>query len=181
MMAGNEEESTNNINNPIPGAITYGLGGAAVTAIGAAIRGNNIHKEAMTVLVGGVITGAMAGTFGCCLPNTEDSSCSMKIACGALNSGLQLAAFLTAPIMGEQIMDLGISWAPTVVDGLIGDGVILGGVAAIGTVACCSFGGKVVGDAIRHTLWGSHEDTVPNCKAEHNPPVTIDEIAVNQV
>ena len=146
MQQANEEKKSSDVRNPCAGAMSFGLGGAAVTAIGADIMGHSVHKEALTVLVGGVITGAFAGTFGCCLPDTQDANLGMKIAFGVLEAGLCAAASLTAPLMGERILNLGTSWGETVVDGLVGGGVLTAGclglaatvAVGVGVLSCCN-------------------------------------------
>jgi hypothetical protein len=146
MQQTNEEQKSSNIQDPCSGAMSIGLVGAAVTAIGANIMGHSVHDEAMTVLTGGVITGALAGTFGCCLPDTQNANLGMKIAFGVLKAGLGLAATLTAPLMGETILNLGTSWSDTVVDGLVGGSVVAAGVIGLaatvvvgaGVLSCCN-------------------------------------------
>ncbi len=178
-MLKDNNSSNNPINNPISGAMTFGLCGAAMTAIGAAIRKNSVHNEAMVVLVGGVITGAIAGSLGCCLPETKDVNLTMQICFGLLTIGLQLAAFLSAPKIGEHIMNLGTKWNTTVVDELIGEGVLLGGLAAIIAIIFLSIGGKALGETIRHTLWGENVNNVVarRANAQHIPPVAIADVA----
>lgn len=146
MQQTNEEQKSSSIHNPCSGAMTFGLGGSTLTAIGADIMGHSVQKEALTVLVGGVITGALAGTLGCCLPNTKDANLGMKIAFGVLEMGLGLAASLTAPLMGERILNMGTSWGETVVDGLVGGSVLAAGAVGlaaavavrVGVLSCCT-------------------------------------------
>lgn len=123
------------ISNPFVGAIAIGVGRAISTAIGAAIRENDVHSEALTVLAGGAITGAIAGLLGCCIPETDNnSSLFLKMAEGVLVTGISVAAILTAPIMGEECLQLGIDWGQVIVDSLIGDATITACVLAIGIV-----------------------------------------------
>jgi hypothetical protein len=133
-----------------------GLFGAAQTAIGAAIRGNSVHNEAMTALVGGLVTGAMAGTLGCCLPDTKNASFGLTFGVVVLEMSLGLASSLSAPKMGEEIMGLGIDWSTTVEDQLIGGCAVAGGLVAVGAALCCS---AVVANSIRNTFWGNSAST----------------------
>ena len=70
-----DNSSNNNaLRSLIRGAATC-LVMAACAATGAALRGNNVHNEAITMLAGGSLTGAIAGTFGrCILPTITDQS-----------------------------------------------------------------------------------------------------------
>lgn len=130
---------TNTFSNPISGAISAGLGGAACVAIGAAIRDNDVDDEAMTQMVGGVITGAIAGFLGYCYElkssDQEQTLCSIK---SALDIGLSFGALLTAQLMGEEILDRGTTWEDVVVDNLIGGSILAGGACAIGALVCGS-------------------------------------------
>lgn len=122
-----------NLRNPVAGATAIGLGLPLATTIGAVVRHNDIHAEAMTTLVGGVISGAIAGTFGCCVPEADkNSSCCLQFSVAVLSKALVTAAALTAPLIGEKCLNLGITWGQTVIDGLIGDAILLGGVLAVG-------------------------------------------------
>jgi hypothetical protein len=137
-----DKNDTSNVNNPISGAIAYGLGGALAVTIGASIRGNSVYNEALTILAGGAITGAFAGLVGCSIPTTnKDSEVRLRLAVGVINTALGLAAFLTAPLMGEQCLNLGTDWNQTVVDGLVGSATVaacsLGVAVAVG---CCTYG-----------------------------------------
>ncbi|MDI9818878.1 MULTISPECIES: hypothetical protein [unclassified Legionella] len=125
--------------NPVSGAITIGIGNAISTSIGASIRDNNVHDETVTTLTGGVITGAIAGLFACCLPEVKkNSSSALKFSVGILQSSLALAASLTAPLMGEAVLHYGTEWAEVVVDDLIGRATLIS--AAVGTVAVVGLG-----------------------------------------
>lgn len=128
------------VTNPISGAAAIGLGEALAVTMGAAIRKNSIDDEALTVLAGGVITGAIIGTIGYCIPNTDkDSHTCLKIATAVLYTTLTLAALLTAPLMGEKCLKRDTKWGETVIDGLIGEAILIGAVA---TVAATYVGGS---------------------------------------
>lgn len=129
---------SNKFNNPVSTAITTALAGAAGVATGAAMRGNSVHNEALTILAGGAITGAIAGLVGCCIPETDkDFSRSAKFAIAAAQATLGLAATLTAQLMGEACLHLHTNWDETVKDQLAGTAAITAGVLAVGaTVAC---------------------------------------------
>lgn len=120
--------------NPVCGAVAIGIGNAIGTSIGASIRNNNVHDETITNLTGGVITGAIAGLFACCLPKyNEDSSSALKFSVGILHSSLALAASLTAPLMGEALLHYDTKWSEVVTDDLIGGASLLG--ATVGAAA----------------------------------------------
>lgn len=121
--------------NPVSGAMIFGLSGAAVTAIGAAIRKNDVHSEAISVLVGGVITGALAGTIGCCITG-ENASLGLQL----LEVSLSIAPSLTAPLMGDLVMDLDNKWGRVIVDGLIGDATVVGGVIGVAAAGATLYG-----------------------------------------
>ncbi len=167
----NKQEIQSKVKNPCTGAGTFGLGGAAVTALGAYILGSEVQKEALVVLVGGVITGAMAGTIGCCLPqSTENTGLHIKCTLGLLETGLAVGALLTAPIMGETIMQLGTEWKQTVIDELVGSATVAGGacglvaVGAIAVGACYGFG----------SLW--NRSAANNTPAANLPFIDIEDI-----
>ncbi len=129
------------VKNPFAGAVSFGLAGAAAAALGAVIRGNSVHNEAITVLVGGSVTGAIAGTLGCCIPGrTKEAPLTLMLCLGALESSLALAAALTAPLLGETIMHLGTTWSTIIIDELIASGVIVGGVVGLASVAGLVYG-----------------------------------------
>ena len=102
-------------------------------------------KEAITMLVGGVINGAM-GAVGTWLLSPEikkDSSCSLSCYSLMLTAGINVTAQLTAQMMGELILHKGSEWAPTVIDTLVGSATITGGALAVGLTCgglglCCS-------------------------------------------
>lgn len=138
-MSNDQEQSK--VRNPVSGAMAYGLGGAAIAATGAAIRDNAVHNEAMTILVGGVITGAIAGSVGCCVPQTNESSnLCLRLGLGVLDLGLNVAAFLSAPTMGELVMDLDVPWGRVLVDELIGSATLTGGVLGVAATVGISYG-----------------------------------------
>lgn len=131
------------IANPITGAMSFGLVGALVAAIGASIRDNSVHDEAMTVLVGGVIVGAMAGTVGCCTSNpSENASACAKFTLGLLSAGIALTAFFTSPMMGELILDKDTNWDDVIIDEIVGGLSLtagaLGAAAVVGGAALCA-------------------------------------------
>lgn len=124
-----EQAKKSPVSNPVTGAISYGLGCAAFVALGAAVRGHSVHDEAMTVLIGGVICGAIAGLLGSILlillPQTFAVAEYM----------LQLAALLVIPFVGHQSH----TWAEfnyvyVLIDILIGSAIIAGGVCALVSV-----------------------------------------------
>ncbi len=140
----NENENQLQVNNPCTGAISYGLGGAVSIALGswAWFHETNLRANTLTVLAGGAVTGAIAGSVGCCVPATdEDSSLCARIGLGTLNSALALTAYLTAPLMGEAMLNYGTKWNEVVIQELAGGATIVGGVAAlaiVGGVICCA-------------------------------------------
>lgn len=146
------------ISNPISGAILTGLFGAADVAVGAAVRQNDVHDEAMTMLVGGVITGAMAGVVGCMIPSARNVPVQIKLAIGILNVGLIVAAGLTAPLMGELILDNDTKWGRVIVDDLIGGAILLGGTIALvspcALLACCCGVSAVTNEYVTNKVSG---------------------------
>lgn len=126
--------------NPISGAFSASLGGAACVAVGSAIRQHNTHQEALIQLAGGAINGAIAGTIALCMPYDSMGS-GLKSGVGSV---LSIAASLTAPLMGELVLKYGAEAGPIVVDNLIGSSVFI----AAGLVAACCIGGLGLGCAI---------------------------------
>ena len=130
--------------SPIGGASTC-LPMAACAALGAALRGNNVHNEAITMLVGGVQTGAMAGFLGMCvLPKiTEESSLCTQVFSWLLTLVLEASAISTAPLIADAVEYPVDNEKDTVVDTFYGAGVISAvvvvlGVACCGVTVCCS-------------------------------------------
>ena len=131
-------ESESQISNPIKAAVSHGLVGSGMVALGATIMIHNVRNEALSVLIGGSITGAIAGTIGYCLPNKENASTALLIALNALETSISLASTLTAPLLGDSIAKLGNEWGNTVVNELIGVGVIGGSI--LGVTGLCVLG-----------------------------------------
>jgi hypothetical protein len=126
--------------NPVKGA-TAGLVVSACTALGAKIIGHDVHQEALTTLVGGVIVGAIAGSFGCCVPNPDGFSCSGKFAIYLLQTAIGNAVTCAAPVMGEAILGLGSNYSDTVIDTYVGSGVLTGGLLGVaGVVGGIAYG-----------------------------------------
>jgi hypothetical protein len=137
------EDENQKLANPCTGAIVFGLNGALMVTIGAAIRENNINTEALTVLVGGALTGAIAGSLGCFVPHKDsDVNIWLRISLGVLNAALCAAPFLTGPLLGEECLGLGSNWGQMLIDELIGAGVIFGGAVVLGLAgtACKKLG-----------------------------------------
>jgi hypothetical protein len=133
-MPDTNEKSSFAFSNPVKGAVA-GLGVSAVTAIGASIKGHDVHQEAMTNLVGGVIVGAIAGSLGCCVPNPENFELCGKFSIYLLQAAISTGVTFTAPLMGETVMGLGANYMQTVADSFIGSGVVSGaalGLAGVG-------------------------------------------------
>jgi len=145
--------------NPFSGAFAGGLGGAVVTAIGASIQGHNVKPEVLAVLSGGAILGAIAGSVGCCIPDTANMPLSAQLLFGATKVGLSLMVTLAAPKMGNIVLGSDVDWSDTVVDGLIGAGVI--SASACGVALCCA------GPAI-YSLFKTSEKT-PDLQSKENP------------
>lgn len=118
----NEQAKKSPVSNPVSGAITYGLGCAASVALGAAVRGHSVHDEAMTVVIGGVICGAVAGLMGSIL------LISLPQTFIVADYILQLIALLLLPFVGHELR----AWTEfryvyVLVDILIGSCIIAGG------------------------------------------------------
>ncbi|MBA4697315.1 MAG: hypothetical protein H2069_08025 [Legionella sp.] len=127
------------ITGAISGTVLFGPGGAAVTAMGAAINDQNVSNEALTVLVGGSLTGAIAGAINRVLRNASDTPASWRLNLGTALLGV--AASLTAPLMGKLVLSNDNDWGQTIVDGLIGEAVLLGAaLTARACTACCAIG-----------------------------------------
>ena len=74
--------------------------------------------------------------------------------------GLQIAAALTAPLMGDFILDRGQPWGRIILDYLIGSAVFVGGTCAIGILfgfcfCCCTLAGIVSKDALPAAAGGA--------------------------
>ncbi|TAL62500.1 MAG: hypothetical protein EPN84_06360 [Legionella sp.] len=158
------------IHNPVSGACAVSLSTAIIVSIGAAILQDNVHDNTVTVLAGGAITGAIAGVFAMCIPEAgKDASSCLKVGTAGLHSALVLAAKLTSPLMGEQLLHYGTSWGEVALDGLVGTGVLLGvgvGCAALtGTALCitgCSFFGRDLRAMGRALFSSSSEASSPS-------------------
>lgn len=164
-------KSTNSeFTNPVSGAIAIGIGNAIGTSIGASIRNNNVHDETITNLTGGVITGAIAGLFACCLPKIqEDSSSALKFSVGVLHSSLSLAASLTAPLMGEALLHYGTEWSDVVIDDLIGTATFVGGALALG----CIVGGVKLGQNCSSFFSRTGTNAREEIPINHTAPIPV--------
>lgn len=179
------DNDSSQIKNPVTGAMVFGLSGAAVTAIGAAIRKNNVHTEAMSVLVGGVITGAIAGSVGCCITG-DHAGLPFKLQLGLslIETSLALAASLTAPLMGDLVMGYDNKWGRVIVDGLIGDATVIGGavgvVAAGATLYGLGYGACSLGQRVASLGMFSNRNHV-NLNTSSVPSINSDAEAVSEV
>ena len=131
----------NTLRNPITGAFSC-LGLAACAAGGATYRENNVHDEAITMLLGGVMTGAMAGALGMCIiPKVnKESSASTRFASWLITLGLEVAVVLTAPEMAEVVGYDTANKEDTIVDTFIGMGFATAVIVALGCLALCTCG-----------------------------------------
>lgn len=106
------------VGNPITAAITFGLSGAALVAIGAVIRGHDIWKEAMVIMSGGGLTGGFAGLVGYWLYVNHESIFKL------LEGILEFCAFFAAPAMGNLLLRKnGFSYLRLLIDLLIGTAI----------------------------------------------------------
>lgn len=108
------------VQNPLLGAIIYGLTGAACVSIGAAIRKNDIHAEAITVLCGGLLSGGIAGLLGTIFLVINPRSLI------TYESFLQCGAFFSAPILGISLIRNDMMYTNVLIDSLVGSCIIFG-------------------------------------------------------
>lgn len=114
------------VSNPFVGAIAYGLSCAGTVALGATIRDNNVHEEAMTVLVGGVVCGGIFGFVGMLILVASPSM--FKI----VDPLFQLGAVFSLPAMGHLIQNYdSYKYTEIIIDMFVGGSIIGGGI-------CCS-------------------------------------------
>ncbi|PJD96007.1 MAG: hypothetical protein CK426_06090 [Legionella sp.] len=128
------------IDNILNSALFHGVLGTATVATGAAIRGNSVSNEAVTVLVGGMITGAMAAVIGCALQPGPYSSSELRLKLELLQIGINVAAFFCAPAMGELVMNLDVPWGRALLDELIGCLTIDAGLCGVIVTAGVGYG-----------------------------------------
>jgi len=122
------ERKQTSVDNPIYGAISFGLGTPITVAIGAAIRGINVHQEAMTVLYGGLVIGFICGMFGACIIGQKNEQ--------FYNVVLQWCGILLTPLLGRVMSGYAsATWSRVVVDSLVGSCIIVGGLCSL--VCCC--------------------------------------------
>lgn len=142
-MAG-ENENQSQVRNPCTGASVFGLGGAVSIALGswAWFHETNLRANTLTVLAGGAVTGAIAGSVGCFIPTTDQGTpLRIKLALGLLDTALSATAFFTAPLMGEVMLNSGTEWSEVIVQELAGSATIVAGVvgiAVVGGAICCA-------------------------------------------
>lgn len=124
----NDQIANSPVANPISGAITYGLGTAATVSIGAVIRKNRVHDEAMTILIGGVICGVIFGIVGLSMEMFAPSKFK------AVDGILQCGALFSSPAMGYFVRQYSsYKYTEVVID------MFVGGCVASGGLFCCVF------------------------------------------
>lgn len=97
-------------------------------ALGAVVRNNSVHDEAMTVILGGVVCGAIAGFVGMMI--LISSPGSFKI----MDSLLQAGAVFSLPAMGHLLRDYdSYKYTDIIIDMFVGGCIIGGG------ICCCVF------------------------------------------
>lgn len=160
------ERQQTSVDNPINGAITFGLGAPLTVAIGAAIRGNNIHQEAITVLYGGLVIGFICGMFGACIIGQKNEQ--------FYNVVLQWCGILLTPLLGRVMSGFAsATWSRVIVDGMVGSCVIVGGFCALG--CCCLFscllcnGGDTTNSMVPSSLSNMMSSRVPAEEPEFAP------------
>lgn len=174
------ENKKDNMSNPFSGAATC-FGAAACVAVGAAIRGNSVHDEAIAYLVGGSITGAIAGTVGMfTIPNTDDStSLGLKICSWTLKTGLSIAATVTGPIMAELLVDNSSSPMETVEDCFIGSAVVTGGMVGLAAVAAAPYLDSYCWNKASSSTMFSNSTMQQS--SDYTPPSIIPNVVANNV
>lgn len=123
------ERKQTSVDNPIVGAIAFGLGSPIRVSIGASIRGNNVHEEALTVLYGGLVIGFICGVLGAGLIISKPKNEQIY------NVLLQWCAILLTPLLGQRMNGYdSATWTRVITDQLVGSCIIIGGVCVL---ICC--------------------------------------------
>lgn len=121
--------SHSTVQNPIAGAVVYGLVGIVCVTVGASIRKNNVHDEGIAVLLGGLVSGAIAGSVG--MYFAFKSPYIMV----RLEPFLQSSAFFLAPAIGSFITGHhNIMFTNLLIDCLVGGSLLFGSVFIL--IAC---------------------------------------------
>jgi hypothetical protein len=129
-------------------AVTIGFSAAPIIALGSWVwcDKKNLRVNTVTALVGGTVTGAIAGAASCLIPTTtinENTTLSRRI---ALNAALALVAYITAPLMGKVILNYDIEWYEFAVQAL--GGLVILSVAALVLILCGGLYGTLCGATI---------------------------------
>ncbi len=110
------------IQNPLIGAAVYGLSGSACVAVGAMIRGNDVYHEGIAVLLGGAISGALAGIVGLVLLNYSPRNL-VKV-----DAIIQCGAYFSAPAFGKLFeKSYSLQYTDVLIDSLVGGSMFFGG------------------------------------------------------
>lgn len=129
------------VSNPIQGASVYGLTAAGMTAIGAwVLNPTHIYTDTLTVLAGGAVVGAIAGTITCCLStgaSTAETPTTRPLATQCIDTALAITALLTAPLMGQAILHHSRSWSEVMLAEVVGSAITGAGACGIATLAGC--------------------------------------------
>lgn len=123
--------------NPLSAAFAYGLGGAACTALGAAICHKDVNNEAMAVLVGGSICGAIFGSAGLMVLMLSPELYKF------VDAFLQFGALFATPAMGCSVASYPTcSYNRILIDFLVGNAVLAAIVCFfVGIAIVCMEGG----------------------------------------
>lgn len=113
--------SHSSVQNPIVGALVYGLTGIVCVTLGAFIRKNNVHDEGVAVLLGGLISGTIVGAVGMFIFFRTPY---LMI---RLEPFLQSIAFFLAPAIGSFVIGHHhIPFTTLLIDCLVGGSILFG-------------------------------------------------------
>jgi hypothetical protein len=126
--------SHSSVQNPIVGALVYGLAGIVCVTLGAFIRENNVHDEGVAVLLGGLISGAISGAVGMFIAFRSPHIMVR------LEPFLQSSAFFLAPAIGSFVLGHHhIPFTTLLIDSLVGGSILFGFVfIVVASVLPCS-------------------------------------------
>lgn len=125
------------LRNICSGAFNIGTSASFGVTLGAVFRQRSFSNEALTMLLGGVINGAIVGSIGSILPEKNEfklMSYRTYLLIGFCEIALELGAQLTSPLMGELLLKRGIQWGETIIDAFVGISFLLG---VSFTLMCC--------------------------------------------
>ncbi|MDQ5884180.1 MAG: hypothetical protein QG556_519, partial [Pseudomonadota bacterium] len=125
------------LRNICSGAFNVGISSSLAVTLGAVFRQRSPSNEALTMLLGGVINGAVVGSIGSNLPEKNEfklTSYRTYLLIAFCEVALELGAQLTSPLMGELILKRGVQWGEIIIDDFVGISFLLG---VYFTFMCC--------------------------------------------